>query len=114
MMTNKVKDEDSEEEIRETFRVFDKDGNGFVSPAELRHVLCNIGEKLTDEEIEEMIATGALRPGQLLDETEVADRFGVSRTPIREALIQLASMGLVTIRPRRGAIVATAAAHASG
>ena len=55
MMANKVKDEDSEEEIRETFRVFDKDGNGFVSPAELRHVLGNIGEKLTDEEIDEMI-----------------------------------------------------------
>ena len=55
MMANKVKDEDSEEEIRETFRVFDKDGNGFVSPAELRHVLSNIGEKLTEEEIDEMI-----------------------------------------------------------
>lgn len=55
MMANKVKDEDSEEEIRETFRVFDKDGNGFVSPAELRHVLGNIGEKLSDEEIDEMI-----------------------------------------------------------
>ncbi len=54
-MTNKVRDEDSEEEIRETFRVFDKDGNGFVSPDELRYVLSNIGEKLTDEEIEEMI-----------------------------------------------------------
>jgi calmodulin len=55
MMANKVKDEDSEEEIRETFRVFDKDGNGYVSPAELRHVLGNIGEKLTDDEIDEMI-----------------------------------------------------------
>ncbi|MBV8125361.1 MAG: GntR family transcriptional regulator [Paucibacter sp.] len=58
------------------------------------------------EEIEEMIATGALRPGQHLDETELAERFGVSRTPVRETLIQLASMGLVVIRPRRGAIVA--------
>lgn len=58
------------------------------------------------EEIAEMIATGALRPGQHLDETELAERFGVSRTPIRETLIQLASMGLVVIRPRRGAIVA--------
>ena len=54
-MANKLKDEDSEEEIREAFRIFDKDGNGFVSPAELRHVLSNIGEKLTDEEIDEMI-----------------------------------------------------------
>ena len=58
------------------------------------------------EEIEEMIAVGALQPGQHLDETELAARFGVSRTPIRETLIQLSSMGLVVIRPRRGAIVA--------
>src|SRR5476649_449162 len=58
------------------------------------------------EAIEEMIAVGALSPGEHLDETELATRFGVSRTPIRETLIQLASMGLVVIRPRRGAIVA--------
>lgn len=58
------------------------------------------------EAIEEMIAVGALLPGQHLDETELATRFGVSRTPVRETLIQLASMGLVVIRPRRGAIVA--------
>ena len=41
----------SEEEIREAFRVFDKDGNGFISAAELRHVMTNLGEKLTDEEV---------------------------------------------------------------
>lgn len=58
------------------------------------------------ESIEEQIAVGALHPGQHLDETELATRFGVSRTPIREALIQLASAGLVVIRPRRGAVVA--------
>lgn len=58
------------------------------------------------ETIEEMIAVGTLAPGQHLDETELATRFGVSRTPIRETLIQLASMGLVVIRPRRGAVVA--------
>jgi DNA-binding GntR family transcriptional regulator len=58
------------------------------------------------EQIEEMIAVGDLKPGQHLDETELATRFGVSRTPIRETLIQLSSMGLVVIRPRRGAIVA--------
>ena len=56
--------------------------------------------------IEEMIAVGKLAPGQHLDETELAASFGVSRTPIRETLIQLASMGLVVIRPRRGAVVA--------
>jgi DNA-binding GntR family transcriptional regulator len=56
--------------------------------------------------IEEMIAIGTLKPGQHLDETELSRHFGVSRTPIREALIQLASVGIVVIRPRRGAVVA--------
>lgn len=50
-----MKDTDSEEEIREAFRVFDKDGNGYISAAELRHVMTNLGEKLTDEEVDEMI-----------------------------------------------------------
>src|SRR5690349_15574538 len=66
--------------------------------------------KLSDrlrEQIEENIATGKLLPGQHLDETELAREFGASRTPIREALIQLGSHGLVQIRPRRGAVVAT-------
>lgn len=58
------------------------------------------------ESIEENIAVGKFLPGQHLDETELAKEFGVSRTPVREALIQLASMGIVVIRPRRGAVVA--------
>jgi len=36
-------------------KVFDRDGNGFISAAELRHVMTNLGEKLTDEEVDEMI-----------------------------------------------------------
>ena len=44
-----------EEEIREAFRAFDKDGNGFISAADLRHVITNLGEKLTDEELDEII-----------------------------------------------------------
>ena len=56
MMARKMKDTDSEEEIKEAFRVFDKDGNGFISAAELRHVMTNLGEKLTDEEVDEIIS----------------------------------------------------------
>ena len=37
------------------FRVFDKDGNGLISASELRIVMDNLGEKLTDDEVEEMI-----------------------------------------------------------
>ena len=55
MMLDKTQKTDMEEEIREAFRVFDKDGNGFISAAELRHVMTNLGEKLTDEEVDEMI-----------------------------------------------------------
>ena len=51
MMARKMKDTDSEEEILEAFKVFDKDGNGFISAAELRHIMTNLGEKLTDEEV---------------------------------------------------------------
>jgi len=45
-MSRKMHDTDTEEEIKEAFRVFDKDGNGFISAAELRHVMMNLGEKL--------------------------------------------------------------------
>ena len=55
MMARKMKDTDSEEEIREAFCVPDKGGNGCISAAELRHVMTNLGEKLTDEGVDEMI-----------------------------------------------------------
>jgi DNA-binding GntR family transcriptional regulator len=56
--------------------------------------------------LEEQILTGVLRPGDRLEEVALADRFGVSRTPIREALFQLAATGLIEHRHRRGAFVA--------
>jgi len=55
MMVRKIRDKDAEEEIKEAFRVFDKDGNGFISASELRCVMVNLGEKLSDKEINEMI-----------------------------------------------------------
>jgi len=55
LMGRKMKETDTEEELREAFKVFDKDGNGFISAAELRHVMTNLGEKLTDEEVDAMI-----------------------------------------------------------
>lgn len=57
------------------------------------------------EALEDDIVDGRLLPGQRLDETELAERFHVSRTPIREALIQLAGSGMIELRPRRGAHV---------
>lgn len=55
--------------------------------------------------IEEDILTGRLRPGDRLDERLLAERHEVSRTPVREALLQLSSIGLVTARPRQGCVV---------
>jgi DNA-binding GntR family transcriptional regulator len=52
------------------------------------------------------IVQGTLRPGAPLDETEVARRFSVSRTPVREALRQLVASGLVQARAHRRAVVA--------
>ena len=54
----------------------------------------------------EDIVAGQLRPGAALDETTLAAHFAVSRTPVREALRQLAATGLVQATPRRGAVVA--------
>src|SRR3954467_322971 len=59
------------------------------------------------DQLEQDIVTGALRPGARLDEQSLAARFGVSRTPIREALMQLATAGLIILQPRRGAFVAS-------
>jgi DNA-binding GntR family transcriptional regulator len=56
--------------------------------------------------IRQMILTGHLKPGDRLRQDELANTFGVSTMPIREALRQLQAEGLVVFRPRRGATVA--------
>jgi len=56
-------------------------------------------------DIAEAILTGELVPGSKLDEHTLATRYGVSRTPVREALKQLAASGLIDAKPRRGATV---------
>lgn len=52
-----------------------------------------------------MITGGELAPGEKIPEQRLCERFGVSRTPLREALKVLASEGIVTLRPNRGAVV---------
>jgi len=51
------------------------------------------------------IEDGTLTPGERLREAELADRFGVSRTPIREGLKRLESHGLATYEPNRGMVI---------
>jgi len=55
LMAKQSHENDPEEELREAFKIFDKDEDGFISPAELKFVMTNLGEKLTDEEIDDMI-----------------------------------------------------------
>jgi len=57
------------------------------------------------KELEHLVFTGELGDGERLDEIKLAKRFGVSRTPVREAIQKLATSGLVTQEPRRGAFV---------
>lgn len=72
-----------------------------TSNAEGRELLSDrIRNVLTDE-----IASGALAAGATIDEQQIAEQFGASRTPVREALRQLALNGLVEVRPRRGVVV---------
>jgi len=52
------------------------------------------------------ILSGRMRPGQALSENEIAQRLGVSRTPVREAIIRLESEGLLVVRPQVGTTVA--------
>jgi DNA-binding GntR family transcriptional regulator len=66
------------------------------------------GETLTERAyrlIEEQIVTLQLKPGDILSEQMLSAAFKIGRTPIREALQQLAREGLVTILPRKGILV---------
>lgn len=62
-------------------------------------------ERLADD-IAAAVIAGEFAPGSRLDEQSLAGRYAVSRTPIREALRQVAVTGLIEVRPRRGAVVA--------
>ncbi|KAI6040790.1 calmodulin-like protein [Pisolithus marmoratus] len=55
MMELMTRDTDGEKEMREAFNVFDVDGNGYVSAAELQQVMTRLGERLTRADVEEMI-----------------------------------------------------------
>ncbi|HIJ81081.1 MAG TPA: GntR family transcriptional regulator [Desulfuromonadales bacterium] len=57
------------------------------------------------EHIRDAIVSGSLKAGSRVSEPELAERYGISRTPIREAFRQLESEGYLTVIPRRGAVV---------
>ncbi|XP_061340404.1 calmodulin-like [Gastrolobium bilobum] len=70
LMARKMKETEAEEELKEAFRVFDKDQDGYISLSELRSVMRTIGEKVTDEELEQMIKEADLDSDGLVDYEE--------------------------------------------
>ncbi len=66
---------------------------------------------LVVEAIRSAILAGRLRPGETLVERRLAEQLGVSKTPVREALIALSATGLVTVSPNRGTTVREVDAH---
>lgn len=65
------------------------------------------GVKYVYDILRDEILDLALQPGSLIDEIQLAQRFSMSRTPIREALVRLAGDGLVTTLPNRSTVVST-------
>ena len=55
LMASKYRETDTDEEVINAFRVFDKEGTGVISANELKHIMTTLGDKLTDEEVDEMI-----------------------------------------------------------
>lgn len=79
--------------------VYDQEVSTRSTPPKLqtRSLREQVYEYLRDE-----MAQGGLQPGGFLDLNDLAQRLGISRTPLREALLQLESQGFVTVLPRRG------------
>ncbi|WVY94586.1 hypothetical protein V8G54_033674 [Vigna mungo] len=70
LMARKMKESEAEEELKEAFRVFDKDQDGYISASELRSVMRTIGEKVTDEEVAQMVKEADLDGDGLVDYEE--------------------------------------------
>ncbi|XP_010553277.1 PREDICTED: calmodulin-like [Tarenaya hassleriana] len=55
LMARKLKEAEAEEELKEAFKLFDKDQDGYISTIELKHGMVSLGERITDEEVEQMV-----------------------------------------------------------
>ncbi|XP_062181829.1 calmodulin-2/4-like isoform X2 [Phragmites australis] len=72
LLARKMRDAGADNELREAFHVFDQDQNGFISRNELRHVLENLGERLSDEELAEMLREADVDGDGQINYTEFA------------------------------------------
>ncbi|XP_064623001.1 calmodulin-A-like [Lineus longissimus] len=75
MMSRNLLEDESVEELTNAFRVLDKDGNGYISAAELRHVLSGLQEKITDDEVNKIIREADLDGDGQIDYAEFINSF---------------------------------------
>lgn len=66
-METRMKGTDTEAELREMFKVFDMDGNGYISAEEFKWTMMNLGQQLTEEGVEEIIKTADLNGDGQID-----------------------------------------------
>ena len=75
MVGDRMNEVENEDEIREAFAVFDRDGQGFIRAAELRHMMTNLGEKLSDQEVGDMIREAGIDNDGQFRYQEFVDRM---------------------------------------
>lgn len=71
LMSRQLKNDSSEDEIREAFKVFDREGRGVINAAELKHALTTIGEPLTDKEAEDLFKSADIGNDGLINYEEL-------------------------------------------
>lgn len=81
------------------------DTSSFVSSSDARSGAAPLSVSAIHDEIRNDIIVLRLRPGTRVSENELARRFGISRTPVREALLRLVEEGLVDVWPQRGTFI---------
>lgn len=64
-MAKKMKDKDTVDDVKEAFKAFDKEGSGFIDAKELKHIMVNLGEKLTDAELDEVLGELDIKNGKI-------------------------------------------------
>ena len=90
---------------RPSFRAHDHGGETMSKGTETESTVRRHGGRYIYEELRKQILTLKLKPGAPLDEVSLAAQFGLSRSPVRDALARLISEGLVTILPNRTTLV---------
>ncbi|KAL5008514.1 hypothetical protein ScPMuIL_014095, partial [Solemya velum] len=99
LMAREMNTTDVEDEFREAFKVFDKDGNGYVSQSELRRVMSKLGERLTDAEVTDMIreadtdGDGHVNYEELTEAFNMFDKDGNGHVTIKELGIVMRILG---------------------